>query len=309
MIKINKKILLTNAGTTVAQNVLEYSRKALAAIYGVDRNPFCYAQTVLGKNFFIAPPISAWQNYKNFLLRVCQENKIDLIIPCSNDEELIKLAESREDFSKIGTDILISNLKSILICDDKIKLSRFAANLGLKTPRIYVGGKIKYPVVIKNLRGNGSENILVAKNEQELNKINRKGRMIQEMVSGSEYSVDLVLDNNSEVIASLCRKRIAVKSGLCTKTEIIDDSPLLVLSAMIAKHLRLIGPANVQFIEDYLIEVNPRLPGGLGLDCAAGVNLALLGIKAYYNLPITQKEKTIKNHKVLRIWKEIVYGR
>jgi carbamoylphosphate synthase large subunit len=80
-------------------------------------------------------------------------------------------------------------------------------------------------------------------------------------------------------------------------------------ASLIAKKIGLIGGVNIQFIGDYFIEVNPRLPGGLGLVSLAGFNMSKLAIKAFFGLLISDKEKRFKKTKVLRVWKDVLYER
>jgi len=312
--KIDKKILVTFAGTTVAQNVIEYNKDNFKDIYAVDSSSFCYSAKVLKDNFFVVPPLKNWNDYKEALLKICRKENINLIIPCSNDEEIVKLSRHRDEFKEAGTDILLSNYEVIMLCDDKVKCNSFVSNLGIKVPRMYQKNEVaraKFPIFFKSRRGNGSEYAKVIYRKEELNDLSVKDNkfILQEFIKGPEYSIDLVLNNDSDLVAGACRKRVSVKSGLCVKAEISRDNSLIEKAGTIARSLKLIGPVNIQFIKDYFIEANPRLPGGLGLDAIAGFNLALLGVKAFYNLPIKKEETKLKEAKVLRIWRDILYER
>lgn len=311
--KINKSVLLTNAGTTVAQNVIDYSFTNISRIYAVDIDPFCYAAKILKNNFFVVPPLSNWISYQEALLKICRQKNIDLIIPCSNDEELLKFSVHRGIFEKKGINILLSNSESIKLCADKYKCNNFVSTLGIKVPETYlpreIPAKVKLPLILKNRKGEGSTRLEIINNRRDLFyfKSKYKNIIFQKLVKGVEYSIDLVADKNSNLVMSSCRKRLAVKAGICIKTEIINNHQLIDWSARIVKNMKLIGPINIQFIGDYFIEVNPRLPGGLGLVSAAGFNMSLLAIKSFFTLPITKKEQRVRKVKVLRVWKDYVY--
>jgi len=313
MNKFNKRILLTNAGTTVAQNILDYNIESGLDFYGVDMNSFCYAAKILGKKFFVVPSSKDWQKYKMSLLKICRDNKINLIISCSNDEELLKLTKDRKDFEAIGTKILASDYKIIKLCDDKIMCATAVAKLGIKTVPIYLPNSIfshsKFPLFVKLRRGGGSSIAKIIKNVADLKYFVKtfKGVIFQPFIKGQEYSLDMVLDNKSEVIVCSCRKRVAVKAGVCVKTEIVENKKLYKQAALIAKELKLIGGVNIQFIDDYFIEVNPRLPAGLGLVSKVGFNMSLLAIKSFFNQPIDEQEKKFKKSKILRIWTDVIY--
>lgn len=313
MTKLIKKILLTNAGTTVAQNVLDYNTKSGLDFYGVDMSSFCYAAKILGNKFFVVPNSENWQKYKISLLKICRDKKIDLIISCSNDEELLKLTKDRQEFESIGTSILASNYKTIKLCDDKLICAMAAAKLGIKTAPIYLPNNIplrpKFPLFVKLRRGGGSSVAQIIKNVTDLKYYLKKykGIIFQPFIQGQEYSLDMVLDNKSEMIICSCRKRLAVKAGVCVKTEIVENKKLIKQAALIAKEFKLIGGVNMQFIDDYFIEINPRLPAGLGLVSKAGFNMSLLAIKSFFNRTISPQEKKFNKSKVLRIWTDIIY--
>ncbi|MDO8264995.1 MAG: ATP-grasp domain-containing protein [Candidatus Parcubacteria bacterium] len=309
--KINKKVLFTNAGTTAAQNAIKYNLDKIAGIYGVDMDKFCYAKKILKNRFYKVPAILDWVNYKRELLKICKRNKIDLIVPCSNDEELLLLAKERRDFEEIGTGILLPDYKAVKLADDKVACNKYVSDLGVKIPEFYLADELPenpiFPLIMKNRRGGGSENMAIIRDKKDMDYYRAKeGVIFQKFIQGPEYSVDIVLDNSSKIIAGVVRKRLAAKAGICTKAEITKDKKLLGFAQKIAKAMRLIGPANMQFINGYFIEINPRLPGGLGLDMKAGFNMALLAVKSFFNIPISKEEKQFKNIKVLRIWEEVI---
>lgn len=313
--QINKRILLTNAGTTIAQNIIEYNLDNILEIFATDTNEICYAAKALKDNFFIVPPFRQWTKFKEALLEICREKKVDLIIPCGNDNELIKFAKDVKYFKNVNIDVLTPDYESIKICNDKVKCNKFVSDLGIKVPKDYKLSdslkNIKFPLILKNKKGGGSQNIQIINNEKDLlyYKSKFKNVILQEFVKGQEYSIDAVLNNSSEIIVASCRKRLVTKAGICTKTEILPNEKIINFVGKIAKELKLISGINMQFIDDYFIEINPRLPGGLGLVTKAGFNMSLLAIKSFYNLPILAKEKEFKKTKVFRIWKDILYDK
>ncbi len=310
---INKKILITNAGSVIGQTIIDYGQSNFLWLGGTDMDEFCYAAKVLKNKFFKVPAMTHWADYKKRLLAICRVQKIDLIIPCAIDEELLKLARDRREFEKNGTKILTSDYQSIRICNDKVKTFEFVSALGIKTPKTFLpaeaGKKIKYPVFLKKRASEGSAVTQKINSRQELDFYQSKypDSIIQEFLKGDEFSVDMVLNNFSEVEFACCRKRVVTKAGICTKTEFADKKDLIKTAAFVAKKLKLIGGINVQFIKDYFIEINPRFPGGMGLDCRAGFNMPLVAVKTFFGLPITNKEKTLTAKKIIRIWQEVLY--
>ena len=89
------------------------------------------------------------KNYIPELLKICKEDKIDLLIP-TIDTDLLVLSENSSLFK--NTKIMISDPDMIRICRDKNKTSQFFVDCGLKAPipindwKKYKGG---YPAFIK----------------------------------------------------------------------------------------------------------------------------------------------------------------
>lgn len=276
-------------------------------------NQFCYAAKVLGNNFFQSPAYNNWAIYKEFLLGICRQEKIDLLVPCAIDQELLWLARDRKEFEALGTKILASDYESIKICNDKYRCFEFVSGLGVKTPKTYlpqkIGKKTSFPFFLKKRENEGSALTQKIESQSDLKYFSTKYKdsILQELVSGEEFSIDMVLNNLSEMEFACCRKRIETKNGICTKTEFVAREDLIKIAVFVAGKLKLIGGINIQFIEDYFIEINPRFPGGMGLDCRAGFNMPLMSVKTFFSQPIEKNEKTLKAKKILRIWKEILY--
>ena len=89
------------------------------------------------------------KNYIPELLKICKEDKIDLLIP-TIDTDLLVLSENSSLFK--NTKIMISDPDMIRICRDKNKTSQFFVDCGLKARipindwKKYKGG---YPAFIK----------------------------------------------------------------------------------------------------------------------------------------------------------------
>lgn len=101
------------------------------------------------------------------LLRICEEDRIDLLIP-TIDTDLLVLSQNVEKFDEIGTKVLISRPDKIVICRDKNYTADFFEYCGLKAPwtvndyRLY---HCPYPCFIKPKDGNSSINAFKVENE------------------------------------------------------------------------------------------------------------------------------------------------
>ena len=104
--------------------------------------------------------------------------------------------------------------------------------------------------------------------------------IIQEFVIGPEFTLDLFIDLDSNVRAVVPRKRLEVRAGEVSKSQIVIDTEILKAGLKAGEALAAIGglgPINVQSIwpteeggGGKFIEINPRFGGGSHLSLKAG---------------------------------------
>lgn len=99
---------------------------------------------------------------------------------------------------------------------------------------------------------------------------------------GAEYSVDL-LSSDGNVLAGAVRLRRAAVGGLALVAETVDAPDVFEAGREVVQATGVSFVNNVQFRRDAagaprLIEMNPRIPGTVGLTVEAGLNLPLAAI-------------------------------
>lgn len=105
--------------------------------------------------------------------------------------------------------------------------------------------------------------------------------LVMEYLGGSEFSVDCIADQGTLKCAIARRKPLGVTGG-----QVIDprDDIQAACRAVVAQ-FGLNGYANIQFREGKqglrILEVNPRMSGGIGMACLAGPNLPYLGLAGF----------------------------
>ena len=100
--------------------------------------------------------------------------------------------------------------------------------------------------------------------------------MVQECMSGEEYTVDVFLDFDSNIITAVPRQRIAMRSGEIAKGRIVRDKEIVRDVERVMHALKPIGQITVQCMKtergiEY-IEINPRFGGGAPMSIAAGAD-------------------------------------
>jgi hypothetical protein len=105
--------------------------------------------------------------------------------------------------------------------------------------------------------------------------------LLMEYLDGHEYSVDCVGDQGRLVCAVARKKPMTAGRGqlIDMRQDIIDAT------ARLARSYGLNGLFNVQFREGggklRLLEINPRMSGGIGMACVAGPNLPWIALKGF----------------------------
>ena len=283
------KILFTSAGRRV-ELVQAYKEAAVEngldlEIIGGDVSASAPALCFCDKSV-VLPPIKD-SSYIPFLKEYCMTENVSALIP-TIDTDLLLLAENKDSFGK--TKVVISNLDKIRICRDKRLTAEYFRSLGLKSP-MTVDNVTKYtetfPAFIKPMDGSASINAFKVETMEELNNMAQRvpNYIIQQYVSGTEYTVDIFGDFSGNPILITPRIRLSVRAGEVLKTKIDLDSKIIDEMKVLVADFKPCGAITVQLIrdnitgEDYYLEINPRYGGGAPLSIKAGANSADVMLK------------------------------
>ncbi|MBE0069601.1 ATP-grasp domain-containing protein [Thermoanaerobacterium thermosaccharolyticum] len=239
-------------------------------------------------------------DYITSIINVCINENISLVVP-TIDTDLILLAKNKKKIQeKANTKVLISDIRVIEICRDKIKTQKFLEKNNFGIPKMYTDDELEsndvgYPLFIKPKSGSSSINAFKVRNKNELmvykNIIDEP--IIQEYIEGEEFTVDAFLDFESNIITIVPRLRIATRSGEISKGKIIKDREIINDVSRLMKVLNPIGHITVQLMKTKngikYIEINPRFGGGApmsiqsGADSCENLYRLLMGQKLSYN--------------------------
>lgn len=242
-------------------------------------------------------------NYINAILDTCKENDIKLVIP-TIDTELLKIAENIELFSKNNILVNISSLDVIKICRDKINTQTWLEENGFSAPKLITEKDItnknyQFPLFIKPKDGSSSINAFKIENEKELIFFKEyvPNPIIQEMVFGEEYTIDVFCDFESNPITIVPRKRLATRSGEISKGLIIKDKTIIKEIKNLVETLKPVGHITIQCIKNdkaiYIIEINPRFGGGAPMTIDVGANSP----KNLYRIMLGEKLEYSENYR------------
>jgi len=216
---------------------------------------------------------------------------INLIIPLI-DTELILMANNSEVFEGIGVKVLVSSMELNKIANNKKYTYNFFVSNNIPTPRVYSDEEIgrkeyQFPLLIKPYDGSSSKGVTKIMNEKELEFFKEyiPNAMIQEYVSGEEYTIDVMVDFYGNIKTIVPRLRIETRAGEVSKGVTKKDFDIIQAAETVIKALpNPIGCITLQCFKKEdgqitFIEINPRFGGGIPLSIEAGANFPLWTIK------------------------------
>lgn len=268
----------------------------------------------LAHEFHTEPTGLTGAAYLDWTLEFCRRQRIDIFVA---GREATMLAEHIEDFQAIGTRLLCAALaEQLKLIHDK---ARFYATTTLPDTPVaqfrhfetldqfdaaYAELRAHYPkLCIKpshSIYGLGfaivdekrsSAELLLSGVEYHIGHEDlRRGlaalgqfrsMLLMEYLDGPEYSVDCVGDKGRLVTAVVRRKLPQSGSG-----QLIDmREDILASCHTLCQTHQLSGVFNVQFREregrPRLLEINPRMSGGVGMACLAGPNLPYIALRGF----------------------------
>lgn len=296
-------VVLTNGWDRISYNILRSLGKAgLKIAFGVDQN--------LGMGFF------SKYAYSRFIHRSHYEEESGFIkdtaafiteaspkVYIPTGEETFIVARHLELFKKLNVHVPIAEHKTLMALHDKFSVSRIAKEIGVPSPAtiapksrsdiVSFGKQYGYPVVLKIRQSSSAKGVFYIDKrnlEEKLGSLLERGLLrygsfvAQEFVKGTGYGVS-VLFNEGKTRGTFAHRREREKiyfggpSTVRTSTsnEVLEDYAVRLL-ASVKYH----GVAMVEFKFDekrnkgWLMEVNPRFWGSVGLAIHAGVDFPLL---------------------------------
>lgn len=249
-------------------------------------------------------------DYIDSLISVIKKYNINLIIP-TIDTELQVLADNKTRIKKeTGAIVMVSDPVVIDICNNKFKSAEFFKKNGFAVPKTLTLQDIEdknyaFPLFIKPLNGSSSVNAFKVNTERELSFFIDyiDDPIVQECVSGIEYTIDAFIDFNGKLISAVPRQRLQTRGGEILKGVIdMNENIISDITRMIDK-LKPIGHITIQgFLgEDNIfryIEINPRFGGGAPMSIKAGANSCEWLYKIMNGTDIESAEITVKDRMV-----------
>jgi carbamoyl-phosphate synthase large subunit len=288
---IGRRLSLLNTFRKAAKQL-----KINASFLGTDTTRLTPAMQSCDKAFLVKPVTHP--AYIRQLLSIVKANNVKLLVP-TVDLDLKVLSRNKPKFAAMGCSVLISAPDVVDICQDKRKTYRFLIRNGFDTPlTLSVSSALSkknlgWPCFLKPWDGYASRGNAVVKNRKELAFFAKRipNPICQEFIKGTEYTCDVYVDFNMKVRSVVPRKRIEVRAGEVSKSQVVKNPAIMAQAAKLVEKLGA-GPGVITLqlflTEDKkvkFIEINPRFGGGVPLSIKAGANfpkwilMGLLGRK------------------------------
>ena len=251
----------------------------------------------------IVPP-SASSEYVDVMVGLCKEWNIRLLFSL-HDWDAPTLARAKDEFSAVGTILVMGQPEVLATCLDKYKIVEIMEGLGVRCPRTVLSIKdaldrLSFPMIVKPRWGQGSLGIFKVNVLDELKAAflfaERKARdftsicpeidqtqpqvIIQEFISTQEFGCDIINDLSGRFRKAFVKRKFAMRSGETDAAESVDCGEIQKSAQRIAKWSGHLGCMDSDwFFQDgsdpVLIELNPRFGGGYPFTHCAGANVPL----------------------------------
>jgi len=307
-------ILVTSAGVASAVNIiraLKIQDEIPVHIIAIDQNPLA-SGLYLADSHYTCPSANEFSKYLDFILKLAKTHKIQAIFPCFS-KEIYSFANNKGLLRDSGISSLLPDADVIRLCDNKISVKDFVSNLDILVPKTFVNPTVNdLPLFSKKIHGSGSKGATLVESVHMLDHLmlEKDSRIFEMYLKGEEFTVDILCDRNSEIVAASPRSRLLVKDGQTVMGATVQSVELIDYCRIICRELRLVGPCNAQFIKNndqlYFIEINPRYAaGGLMLTVKSGLNIPLLALKIMIGQNVATDMRAEVGVQMIRYWNEI----
>lgn len=246
------------------------------------------------------------------LVRISRENEVRLILPFV-DGAIEIASRCKERMPDVF--VPVSDFTTCSRMFDKVEAAKAFKEAGLPIPSTYSIINADIPAIAKPRKGSASRGIKIFHNMDELMHLsNIKDYLLQEyIVDAKEFTLDCYVSQRGEILCAVPRVRIEVMGGEATRTETVHVPELEELGRHTLQSFPFRGPVTLQFLFDphnsryLLMEINPRLGGGVICSMAAGADICRFILSEALGKnpePCTSwKEGTL----MARYWEEVIF--
>ncbi len=280
----NQIVLVTGVGGPAGIN----AARLLKAIPGI-RVIGCDIDELSAGRFFVdefllAPRVTDREAYVSWMTKTIAEHQVGLCIPTVH-EELPIMADLAPS---LPCPALISRPEAIAFGEDKHQLYQWAMRelaphaipavlLSAWTP-LWCTDDVQFVKPRQGRGGRGCQKMTKTELQAlQASTTTPDQYIVMEYMPGTEWTVDAYQGKDGAMVYVVPRERIGLAGGISIKGRTVRHEELIKLSTQVCQAIGFYGPVCLQWRADVagtprLIEINPRLSGGLPITVAAGVN-------------------------------------
>ena len=285
MNRIEKKhnVLVTGAGGPAGVNAIRLlSLRDDVHICATDIDPLAAGQ-LHAHQFETMERLSDRVAYNSSLQDLLTKWNIDVLIPTVH-EELFYVRDAKGDHPSA---MFLSSQEALRLGDDKHALYEWAST---HVPE-YIGGwqllsdELRLEgneLFLKPVQGRGARGCRVITRDEaaflrEHEGENASNWLLMEVLPGTEWSVDTYIAHDGTFVYVVPRERLALTGGISIKGKTVRHEQVISQTKDLLSREEFRGPVQVQWKADKnsnpkLVEINPRLSGGLMITKAAGAD-------------------------------------
>lgn len=248
--------------------------------------------------YFIVPTINE-ERYIDQILDICISENVKGVFSLI-DPELNLLAKNKEKFNDLGVTVFVSDYEVVDTCFDKRKMFDFCKKNNINTVPTYRDlsefmsaydmKKVNFPVFAKPANGSCSHQAQIVNDLDTLKTLCESDReiLIQNLMTGQEYGIDVYTDVLSKQIVSIfIKKKILMRAGETDKSVSVVREDIFDFVEKFVEKLGTVGQIDIDLFEQegklYISEVNPRFGGGYPHAYECGINFPALMINNINN--------------------------
>ncbi|MBO9731732.1 MAG: ATP-grasp domain-containing protein [Chitinophaga sp.] len=251
------------------------------------------------------------ENILAHLAQCIQDNHINIVLPFVDPAILIS-----RHLGRLLPDIFIpvSDENICHIMFDKVSANDWFIQNAFPVPDNNTGN---WPMIAKPRYGSASKGLIILKDDQSFARFKEEKEtsdyLLQHFVVADEYTVDCYVGKNANIVSIVPRKRLEVAGGEAIKSITIKDDSIIDLSKQILMAGKFIGPITIQFLKEkssgkvFVMEINPRLGGGVLTSIAAGADVVQYLLNDYQNIINAPFDQWRENLLMVRAFREFYF--
>ena len=277
------KILVTGVGGPAGINASRLLQEEKDVyVYGCDIDELSTGRFFTDE-FHVCPRVDD-VSYQTWLGDFVAEHNIDLLIPTVHEE----LPVLRSFSGELQCTTAISPVEALQIGDDKKLMYEWMDvhmpdQMGRWTTLAdwtidWHEDDVQF---LKPRKGRGARGCKISAKKElawlKEHSNDLESCIVMEALPGTEWTVDCYVDKDGTIVYTLVRERVGLAGGISIKGKTVKNEAVITATGTMLSKLECRGPVLIQWKADHngqpkLVEINPRLSGGLMISKAAGVN-------------------------------------